>query len=124
MEIIIPFWMFCGLVAAVIASQRGNSWPIGLLLGFALGPLGVAIVAYWRKNPIDNGAMPGDERCKCPKCAEWIMADAVICRFCGYAMPKDQADEVAVSAEKADDSAGEEGFDEAAWKEWVASFPK
>jgi hypothetical protein len=41
----------------------------------------VLLVSAARKK--DAAAAPADERRKCPHCAEWIMADAKVCRFCG-----------------------------------------
>ena len=34
----------------------------------------------------------GDERIRCPYCGEWIMKQAIICRFCGRDLTGSEAD--------------------------------
>ena len=66
---LIIFWLLCGLVAAVIGSQRecaGSAFLVGCLLG----PLGILCVIF------------SDSRPKCPFCAERHSTGAKICPHC------------------------------------------
>jgi hypothetical protein len=70
------FWALLGALIGIAAAQkRGFSMIGGLLGGFLLGPLAVLMFAV-------NGVATGGERKKCPFCAEWIKAEAIVCPHC------------------------------------------
>lgn len=69
MELLIGFWIVCGVVGAVIAGQK-NAAGAGFFLGLLLGPLGV-IAAF---------AM--DNRATCPHCNSRLNGTPKICPQC------------------------------------------
>jgi hypothetical protein len=70
MEIAIVVWLICGIAAAVVASNRGDSGCIWFGLGILLGPIGFALA-------FTTGV-------KCPRCASRISEDAKTCPNCGH----------------------------------------
>lgn len=70
-------WMLFGALIGVVASQaRGFSLAAGIIGGLLLGPLAVLMFFV-------SGISPGEaQRRKCPHCAEWVNAEAKICKHC------------------------------------------
>lgn len=76
----IIFGGFC----AFIASQKNRDSGVWFFLGFFFSILAVlALIAI----PKENSADQPDAIRKCPFCAEFIKAEAVICRFCQKDLP-------------------------------------
>lgn len=129
MDLLVLLWALCSLIGAYVASQRGYSWIFGLLVGFALGPVGVLIAALLKEDR-EPRRLPVDERKRCPRCAEWIMVEALICRFCGYSLDTglSDLDEIApadpTTPHKSDAPGHSSSVDDATWEEWSAPFPK
>ena len=75
----------CGGIAAAIASSKGGSGLGAFFVGLLLGPIGVLIACFMGdpQRLAETQAAQGGRK-KCPRCAELVMADAQVCRFCGY----------------------------------------
>jgi len=85
-------WLFCGIVASIIASNKGRSGCGWFLLGVLLGPFAFAVALLPR---VDSGTTK-----VCPQCAEEVKAAAKICRFCHYEFPESPSQTEPVAWEK------------------------
>lgn len=80
-------WIGFGIVGAMIASSKGNSGCVGLILGVLLGPIGI-LIAYFSSDNIDVKRQKSGDTKKCPYCAEYVKADAIVCKHCGRTLGK------------------------------------
>ena len=79
-------WVICGLLAVSIASNKGQNTFSAFLVGVLLGPLGVILVAVQKTNTagLEQRQIASGEHKKCPRCAETVKADALVCKHCGH----------------------------------------
>ena len=82
--VFVIFWLICGGVAAMIASSKGGSGVLGFVAGLLLGPLGIVAACFMgnEKQAEANRIASGDNK-KCPRCAELVKVDALVCKHCG-----------------------------------------
>jgi hypothetical protein len=70
-------WPVLGALIGVAAAQRrGFAMAAGVLGGVILGPLAIFMFFV-------TGVTRGDQAVKCPHCAEWVKAEAKVCKHCG-----------------------------------------
>ena len=76
MTLVAMFWALMGALIGYSASQaRGYSAVAGVIGGLLLGPL--AFLMFFVSSVTRAG-----RRRKCPACAEWVKAEATICKHC------------------------------------------
>ena len=77
-------WIILGLIAAVIASNKGRSFAGWFCYGFLIAPVAIvhALVVKDRAV-IRKEAQEAFDSKTCPRCAEKIRRAAKVCRFCG-----------------------------------------
>jgi len=74
-------WLLFGALIGIAAAQRkGFSLVAGILGGVLLGPL--AFLMFFV-----SGVSSSDQNRRCPYCAEWIRAEATICKHCHKDLP-------------------------------------
>lgn len=83
MEVFI-FAVLIGLIPAVIAQGKGRSFGLWWLYGAALFIVALPHSLLMKANvqAIERQQL-SDGLQKCPHCAEFIKADARVCRYCG-----------------------------------------
>ncbi len=91
MEVVVLFWILCGIAGAAMLSRFGKAGT-GCLLGGLLGPIGLIIAWTMRDSAKldevkgagqDTPTLGQREERDCPFCAERILAKARVCKHCG-----------------------------------------
>jgi len=78
--VIITFWLFGILVGIAAAQKKGFSSVAGAIGGLLLGPLAVLMFFV-------SGVTRSDRNRKCPYCAEFVKAEATVCKHCHKELP-------------------------------------
>ena len=69
-------WALIGaLIGAAAAQKKGFSMVSGVIGGLLLGPLAFLLFFV-------SGVSASDQNKKCPHCAEWVKAEATMCKHC------------------------------------------
>jgi len=83
-------WAICGIISAIIASNKGRSGAGWFFIGVLFGPLGIVaalVVSADHKAVKQQKVTEGTHR-KCPMCAELVLAEAKICKYCKSELPE------------------------------------
>ena len=81
---VIGLWLLGALIGVAAAQRRGYSLVAGVIGGLLLGPLAVLMFFV-------SGVTRNDRNRKCQFCAEWIKAEAAVCKHCHHAVANPQA---------------------------------
>jgi len=84
--IIISWLLFGALIGVAAAQRKGFSVLAGVLGGLLLGPL--AFLMFFV-----SGVSASDKNRKCPFCAEFVKAEATICKHCRSELPPPGVDQ-------------------------------
>lgn len=77
---VLAFWLLGALIGVAAAQKKGFSMVAGVLGGLLLGPF--AFLMFFV-----SGISAEDRNRKCPYCAEFVKADASVCKHCHRDLP-------------------------------------
>lgn len=83
--LLVPLWLFAGVVVGIIASAKGKSGCAWFIYGFLLAPIAfihVLIASPEAERRVSNDLARG-RLGMCPYCREAIKPDALKCKHCG-----------------------------------------
>ncbi len=80
-ELLILFWIICGIAAAFVATSRGASGCLWAFLGFLLGPIGLLM------------AFASESGRKCVYCLKGIHENARRCPHCHADFTEEEEEE-------------------------------
>jgi hypothetical protein len=72
---ILAWWLIGALIGVAAAQKKGFSMAGGIIGGLLLGPLAFLLFLV-------TGVSKHNENRKCPHCAEFVKAEATICKHC------------------------------------------
>ena len=78
------FWIVMAFIVAIVGASKGRNGALWFLYGFLIWPVALIhglCLSKTREAELEDAADAG--RRPCPKCAELILREATICRFCG-----------------------------------------
>lgn len=88
--------IFLAFLGALVCCATGygigatrNRASQGAWLGLLLGPIGIIIILIL--TPLPEAVPVGPQR-KCPFCAELVLTEAKVCRFCQRDLPAQSAE--------------------------------
>jgi hypothetical protein len=92
-------WLIFSIVVGIGASGLGRSGFGWFVLAVVITPL-LAVILLFLLPARTQAAetLEREDRVKCPQCAEPILREAKVCRFCGYKIQATDALETARSA--------------------------
>lgn len=81
-------WFICGLIAALIGNSRGDNGCGWFVLGILLGPIGILLSFFAKgkeQQELEKARKGKSNKYKiCPKCAETVLKEALVCKHCGH----------------------------------------
>lgn len=80
--------LIIGIIPAMIASSKGRSFFLWYIYGVCFFIIALVHSILISKNSELVSAELSYGKKKCPQCAEWIQADALVCRYCQKVQPK------------------------------------
>ena len=89
-------WLALALAVAYGAKNKGRSFGTYLALAIFLSPLisGIILLVMGEdKEGVENNSISEGNSRKCPYCAEIIKKEAIVCRYCGKELPKEEEKE-------------------------------